>query len=170
MACTQTLAGLVADCSANIGGVAEVLIANFDDVTAKTVTTDKISAITMAATAKFKKYAIRKETASMTSTLNSTPSQNLSYVSTELVLQFNKMETAKRVEIKALALGELVIIVKDMNGKYWYLGYDEPVYTTAGDGVTGTARGDKNAYDITFTDNASDYPYEVDGSIIAGLL
>lgn len=124
----------------------------------------------MASTAKFKKYAIRRETAQMTSTLNSTPAQNLSYVSTELVLQFNKMDTAKRVEISALALGELVIIVKDSNGTYWYLGYDEPVLATAGDGVTGTARGDANAYHITFTDNAKEYPYEVDDTIIAGLL
>lgn len=170
MGCTQTLAGLVNDCSPNVGGIVEVLVANHADVTAKTVTTDVITAITMASTAKFKKYAIRRETGQMTSTLNSTPAQNLHYISTELALQFNRMETAKRVEMTALSLGELVVIVKDANGMYWYLGYDEPVLATAGDGVTGTARGDANAYHLTLTDNAAQYPYAVDPDIISGLL
>lgn len=170
MSCTQTLAGLVADCATNIGGVVELLIANKDNVSAVTVTSDKITAITMASTAKFKKYAIRRETTQATSTLNSNPQQNNSYVTTELVAQFNRMETSKRAEINALTHAELVVIFKDANGAYWYLGYDEPVYVTAGDGVTGTARGDKNAYDITFTDNAKQFPYEVDEDVIEDIL
>jgi len=175
MSCPQTLAGLASDCSGSMGGIVEVLIANFDDVTTKTVTDGKISAITMATgtgstTAKFKKYAVRRETCSMTSTLNSDPKQNTKYISTELVLQFNKMETAKRTEMSVLAIVEGVAIVKDANGKYWYLGYNNPILATAGSGETGTAHGDKNAYGLTFTDNSEDYPYEVDGTIISGLL
>ena len=56
------------------------------------------------------------------------------YVTTDLVLQFNRMETTKRVEITALSVNDLVAIVKDANGVYWYLGYDEPVNASAGDG------------------------------------
>ena len=170
MSCAQTLAGITRDCEPNMGGVKEVLLANFDDVESVTVSTNQISAITMASSAKFKKYTFKPETASMTSTLNADPKLNLSYISTELVLQFNKMDTQKRVEIGALALGELVSIVKDMNDKYWYLGKDEPVLATAGSGETGTARGDKNAYGITLTDNAKEFPLEVDGDVISGLL
>ena len=80
------------------------------------------------------------------------------------------METAKRVEISALAVNDLVAIVKDANGIYWYLGYDEPVNASAGDGQTGTARGDANRYTITLQDNSKEMPMEVDSTIVAALI
>lgn len=169
MGCIQTLSGLAKDCSPSMGGIVEVYIANFSDVTAKTVTDGKISAITMASSATFKSYSFPKNTGSLTSTYNVADGGN-KYVSSDLVLQFSRMETAKRVEITALAVSDLAIIVKDANGKYWYLGYDEAVNLSAGDGQTGTARGDANRYSITLQDNSWEMPYEVDGSIIAGLL
>ena len=60
MSCTQTLSGLAKDCAANMGGIVEALIALFDDVTAVTLTDGVISAITMAASKKFKKYNFAK--------------------------------------------------------------------------------------------------------------
>ena len=170
MSCTQTLSGLARDCASNMGGILEVLIANFDDVTALTFTSGIISAITMASSAKFKKYNFAKNTGSLTSTYNLDPASGVHYVTSELLLQFNRMETTKRVELTALSLGDLVCIVKDANGKYWYLGKDEPVNASAGDGQTGTARSDANRYSITLQDNSLEMPVEVDSTIIAGLL
>ena len=91
-------------------------------------------------------------------------------MASDLVLVFNRMETSKRVEISALAKNDLVAIVKDANGKYWYLGKDEPVGATAGDGLTGTARADRNGYSITLQDNSLEMPYEVEASIIDALV
>ena len=71
------------------------------------------------------------------------------------------METVKRIEMEALAMNDLAVIVKDANGKYWYFGYDEPVSASAGDGQTGTARGDSNRYSITLQDNSDTWPYEI---------
>ena len=170
MSCVQTLSGLAKDCAANMGGIVEVLIANFDDVTAVTITTGIVSAITMASSAKFKKYNFAKNTGSLTSTYNIDQASGVKYVSSDLLLQFNRMETTKRVEITALSLGDLAVIVKDANGKYWYLGKDEPVNASAGDGQTGTARGDANRYTITLQDNSLEMPYEVDSAIIASLV
>ena len=170
MSCVQTLSGLAKDCAANMGGIVEVLIANFDDVTAVTITTGIVSAITMASSAKFKKYNFAKNTGSLTSTYNIDQASGVKYVSSDLLPQFNRMETTKRVEITALSLGDLAVIVKDANGKYWYLGKDEPVNASAGDGQTGTARGDANRYTITLQDNSLEMPYEVDSAIIASLV
>ena len=152
-----------------MGGIAEVLIANYDDVTAVAVTTGIVSAITMATSAKFKKYHFNKNTGNLTSTYNIDPASGVKYVASDLLLQFNRMETAKRVEISALALADLAVIVKDANGKYWYLGKDEPVNASAGDGQTGTARGDANRYTITLHDESLEMPYEVDSTIISGI-
>lgn len=170
MPCIQTLSGLAKDCAANMGGIVEALIANYDDVSAKTVTEGKITAITMATGAKFKRYNFAKNTGSMTSTYTFDQAAGVKYVTTDLVLLFNRMETTKRVEISALALADLVIICKDANGKYWYLGNDEPVTASAGDGQTGTARSDSNRYSITLQDNSLEMPYEVDESVIASIV
>ena len=170
MPCIQTLSGLARDCSSNMGGILEVLIANADDVTGVTLSEGIISTISMATTAKFKRYTFPKNTGSLTSTYNIDRASGVQYVSSELLLQFNRMETQKRVEITALALGDLVCIVKDANGKYWYLGKDEPVGASASDGQTGTARGDANRYTITLLDESKEMPYEVDASIVDALV
>lgn len=170
MACNQTLSGLVKDCSPSMGGITEVLLANSEDVSAVTADTGKVTAITMASSAKFKKYSFARNTGSMTSKYTIDQASGVKYVTTDLLLQFNRMETAKRVEISALAVNDLVAIVKDANGIYWYLGYDEPVNASAGDGQTGTARGDANRYTITLHDNSKEMPMEVDSTIIAALI
>ncbi len=170
MACNQTLSGLVKDCSPSMGGIAEVLLANREDVSAVTADTGKVTEITMASSAKFKRYTFARNTGSMTSTYTIDQASGVRYVTTDLLLQFNRMETAKRVEISALAVNDLVAIVKDANGIYWYLGYDEPVNASAGDGQTGTARGDANRYTITLQDNSKEMPMEVDSTIVAALI
>ena len=170
MACNQTLSGLVKDCSPSMGGITEVLLANREDVSAVTAVSGKISEITMASSAKFKRYTFARNTGSMTSTYTIDQASGVKYVTTDLLLQFNRMESAKRVEISALAVNDLVAIVKDANGIYWYLGYDEPVNASAGDGQTGTARGDANRYTITLQDNSKEMPMEVDSTIVPALI
>ena len=172
MACSQTLNGIAADCQTNVGGVREVYIANYDDVT--TVEIDEVSnmikTITMTDSAKFKKYAFKKNTSSMTSTLNVDPANGVNFVQTDLTVVFAKQETVKRMEIAKLSLGELRVIVKDANGKYWFLGQEEFVSATSGSAETGTNRTDGNKYQIVLSDYSSSYPYEVDPSIVAGLI
>lgn len=161
MACNQTLAGLVNDCLPSMGGIAEIYIANAEDVTEVTVSENEVTGITMNAEAKFKKYYFKPQTGSFTSTLNKNAQNGTNYVSTDIVLQFTRMETTKRVEIAALSVNDLVCIVKDMNGVYWYFGYEHPVTAGSGDGQTGTARDDANRYQITLQDVCSTWPYEV---------
>ena len=74
------------------------------------------------------------------------------------------------MEIAKLSLGELRVIVKDANGKYWFLGMEEFVSATSGSAETGTNRTDGNKYQIVLTDYSSSYPYEVDPSIVAGIV
>ena len=170
MACNQTLNGLVRDCQPSMGGIVEAHAINKEYIDEITVSEGKVSTITLKNTEKFKSFFFNRNTGSMTSNYTLDPATGVRYVTTDLVLQFNRMETQKRVEVTALAQNELALIVKDANGKYWLLGKDEPVMATAGEGVTGTARGDRNGYGITLQDTSLEMPYEVDESIVAGLL
>lgn len=163
MACLITIAGITLDCESSLGGIKQVWITQYDNVKSVTVDdeTNQISAITLEADAKWYNYQFRKGTGSLTSTLNVDETAGTNYVSNELALVFTKMETKKRIEIAALSIGQLVVVVEDSNGKYWFLGKDDYVSASAGTGVTGTAKGDQNAYTLTLATDSESYPYEL---------
>ena len=170
MACNQTLNGLVRDCQPSMGGIVEAHAINKEYIEKITAEEGVVKTITLTEGEKFKSYYFNRNTGSMTSNYTLDPATGVRYVTTDLVLQFNRMETTKRIEVTALAQNELALIVKDANGKYWLLGKDEPVMATAGEGVTGTARGDRNGYGITLQDTSLEMPYEVDAELVATLL
>ena len=173
MACKSfSLTGIALPCKDNMGGIKEVYIAKSTDV--KSVTLNKenseISAIEMESTGKFKTYKFRKGTANMTSTASSDEAIGNFSVTTELALQFSKMETSKRLEIMAMCLEDVVAIVLDFNGKYWYLGYDFPVSATTATAQTGTAATDLNGYNVTLSDTSAEFPFEVPAEAISALI
>ena len=172
MACSlNTLAGIAGACESNQGGIIEVYINHFDQVEDVTVESDKITTVTLKTSGeKFHKYNFKRNTGSLTSTFTIDPANGVSFVTSDLSLVFAKQDTAQRIEISALALDDLVVIVKDANGKFWYLGYDEPVQASAAAAQTGTARTDGNNYTITLQDTSVKLPYEVDAAAIPTLL
>ena len=171
MACTpQTFNGLARNCDANSGGVRVVYIANRSDVATVSLSEDKIGTITMADTKKFHAYNFKKGAASLTSTATIDPATGANFVTSVLSMRFAKMETTKRIEMSALTLADMVVIVLDNNGKYWFLGYDNYAYATNATGETGAQRTDANQYTIEISDESEGFPYEVDPTIIADIV
>lgn len=180
MACENiTLNGLGVGCKDSMGGIKEVYAIKHDDVVSVTVSTSgdtkgMISAITTktvsSASMKFKTFKFRKQTSSFTSTMNIDEAIGTFSISTDLNLQFTKMTTLKNNEIMGLLYEGLAVIVKDQNNKYWYLGYDNPVTSTAGTAQSGTAIGDLNGYNVTLNDISNRLPYEVDPELITSTL
>ena len=179
MACSANLAGIKASCDSSMGGIKKVWMASVDDITpvldasAETITGLTITVgddHTKTVADVFKGYNFKKNTASMTSTLNVDVANGTNYVSTELALTFLRQDTDKRIEMAALAVADCYVIALDSNGKYWYLGYDEPVYATAGSANSGTAKSDGNNYQITLTDESNSFPYEITSSEIIDAL
>lgn len=170
MACLITLNGITLDCQPSLGGIKKVWLAQYSDVSEVTVDpeSEMITSITNAG--EWYEYQFRKATGSLTSTLNVDETAGTNYVSNELSLVFTKMETAKRIEIAALSIGQLCAIVLDSNGHYWFLGKDDYVSASAGAGNTGTAKGDQNAYTLTLSTDSDSYPYEIDPSKIETIL
>lgn len=167
MGCSVTLAGIASDCLSNRGGVKAVYLANKSDVTSVELSENVITAITMTASAKFKKYEFRKDSATMTSTLTVGDNGGGNYIATVLSMSFNRMEAAKRLEMNAMAMGELVALVEDRNGTVFYLGYDDPIKASNGTGETGDVRTSVNQYTIELTDESDEYPYTVAADVIA---
>lgn len=144
-----------------MGGILEVYLANVGDVATITETSDKVTAITMNSTAKFKTYQFKPGTSSLSSNYQVNQENGTVYVQSDLLMVFNRMETTKRIEVTAMAQGELMAIVKDANGLYWLLGDVEPLLISAGDGLSGTARADRNGYSVTLTTNSPKMPVEI---------
>lgn len=180
MACSTTLSGITLDCQSSMGGIKEVWITeysnigeieydNIPDENSAEKTYGKIISLGIGGTNQkdlFKHYAFRKQTGSMTSTLNVDEVAGINYVSTELNLVFTKMETTKRLEMSALAIGQLAVIVRDSNNCYWFLGEDDYVSASAGSGNTGTAKGDSNNYSITLKAESDTFPKEISDSYL----
>ena len=167
MAChSETLKGGAFMCDVSMGGVKAIYVANYDDVTAvATGSAETITGITMASGKTFVQYTFKRNTASFTSNLQVSPENGTNFVQTDIVMQFSRMDTAKRLEIKALSLNDLAVIVEDLNGKKWYFGKDMPVQASAGDATTGTNMTDRNGYSITLQANELEWAYEVEAEI-----
>lgn len=171
MSCTSyTLKGIAKDCSQSMGGIKNIYIANYSDVSSVAVSGDTITGVTMVEGAKFLGYSLRKGAAQFTSTATIDNANGINFVTTDLVFNMLKMDTAKRVEMTALSVNELAVIVEDANGVYWYLGKDEPVSATAGTGATGQNRTDGNMYSLTLQDTSLTYPFTVDATIVSGII
>lgn len=170
MSCTSfILNGMGRQCKDSIGGVSKIWLVDYDEVT-YTVEKDastglETGVVTVSSTdiAKFHPYLIRKNTSSMTSTLNYAENAGNSY-STEVVMQFLKPDLAKRQELMAIMMGEVKAIVKDVNGTYWALGVDNPIEATTGTMETGTAAADFAGANITLTDTSRMLPYVINDS------
>ena len=172
MAKCNTIRGLQLDvCSPNVGGIKNVWLADYEDGAAKIKiaegenTTELVDGTvegwSEGKTITWKKYEMRKNTASMISTLNNS-AEGASYVTTELSMVFSRMEAQKRIAIQALAIGQCMAAVEDSNGVMYFLGKDAPLTATAGAGETGTAKGDANRYTLTLTDESLGFPYIIE--------
>lgn len=159
-------------CAQNMGGIKKVWITNYIDNAVSFVddastgdTAGVITGFTSGATgATWYEYNFRKNTASMTSTLNVNDNGS-SYVSTELNLVFSRMDAAKRAAVVALVLSNAMVVVEDSNGNRWFLGEQEPVNVSAGSGETGQQKSDNNAYNVTLTDDNGRFPRQISSEV-----
>lgn len=166
---SYTLAGLSAQCKDSIGGVEKIWLAPIESVNASV--NDNVLGISDVSA--FKTYKLRKNSATFTTNLTINDNAG-NYWTTEVMMDFLKMETAKRLEMMALTMGETVAVVKDSNSKYWFVGANTstalaPLTASAGVGETGQAKSDSNHYQVTLSVDTAELPYEVNAATITSL-
>jgi hypothetical protein len=79
------------------------------------------------------------------------------------------MDASLRNELLLLAQNRLIAIVLDRNDTYWMLGRNNGLELSAGTAQTGTAMGDRNGYDMTFTALEESPMVTVASGIVAAL-
>lgn len=170
----QTLKGIQSNCDPNLAGIAEAYIGYFGDfdvtIEASAHTVASISAATGATSGKFYEYEFAKQTGSLTSTLTKDEANGTRYYTNAVVLQFTKLEAAKHLELQALSAEKLVAIIKDNNGKYWYVGFDGYLSATEGTAQTGQSYDDLSGYNVTMNQMSAYLPFEIKYSDFSSLI
>lgn len=152
MACDLTM-GFAVGCNDSAGGIAEFWFANMpEDFAVAVDASGQATGITGNGLGYYKYETTNAQGAASVMNDNATVNdQNgTSYFDQTCTYVLNKMDNAKRNEVKMLARAKLSVIIKDNNGAYWLMGATNGVRMTASDSGTGTALGDRNGYSLSF--------------------
>jgi len=168
MACALTQ-GRAIDCRNSTGGVEEILIANFGDITIDTVAAGVITALTQAAATSFYRYSLEKENGSLVETHTGSLENGTNVYDSVLDFNTKNLTASESEELTLLDQARLFVIVKDMNGIYWTVGAYHAADKLSGTSVTGAAFGDLNGFTYSISSKESVRMLEVDSTVIAGL-
>lgn len=167
MACSLTQ-GRAIDCRNSTGGISEVLIANFGDITIDTVLAGVLTAITPTA-ATFYRYSLEKENGSLIETHTGSLENGTNFYDSVLEFNTKNLTASENEELMLLDQAQLFVIVKDMNEKYWTVGAYYAADKLSGTAVTGAAFGDHNGYTYSITAKEAKRMLEVDSGVIGNL-
>ena len=172
MACNTSLQAILKDCSNNIGGVNTVYLAPSEFITGTTVTTGTVTAVAFSGSPQFVEFQFNKNTANYTEVAAISLENGSTFYTTTLSIMIPRREVAKRNKLALVAAGQrnLSVIILDNNGLYWWMGYANYANLTGLGEGSGTAKGDGSKYSLTFLAEEPEMMYEVDPTIIAGLL
>jgi len=168
MACALTQ-GRAIDCRNSTGGVEEILIANFGDITIDTVAAGVITALTQAGATSFYRYSLEKENGSLVETHTGSLENGTNVYDSVLDFNTKNLTASESEELTLLDQARLFVIVKDMNGSYWTVGAYHAADKLSGTSVTGAAFGDLNGFTYSISSKESVRMLEVDSTVIAGL-
>lgn len=181
MACTPyKLSTINTSCGSNLPSIKRMWIGNFGSLS--TVTYNYLTNVTDAdgnqvvenvanlaidttaqAPQYWVEYSFRKNTCSAGSEM--TVNDNGTHYFTNTVnMVFAKQDTPKRLNIEAIASGDVAVIYEDGNGKYWLLNPNDEVNLSTATAETGTAVGDANQYTLTLSQNSANMPFEIVGN------
>ena len=170
MSCNIT-SGLTLGCKDSQGGIDYLYVADLP--TYDTITTNvdgeivSLDAAGSPVTITFYKYETPKQSSSFTETITADNTAGTVYYDQQALFVFNKMESAKRDQIKLLAQNpKLLVVVKDGNGAFWSVGVTRGAELSAGTISTGTSYGDRNGGEITLQGLEPDPSFACEASFV----
>jgi hypothetical protein len=174
MSC-DALQAILKSCDNNTGGIYKFLVNLQDNVDMTTLTVDPnndylVDNLDLVGGADpFIEFEFRRNTSGYTEESNIDLINGSSFVTQTINLMFHRREGVKSSALKVLGSGQqyLTGIVQDANGLYWLFPYLQ--LTATGEG-SGTARADGSKYSVTLLAENEFLAYQVDESVIPGLL
>ena len=161
MSCSIT-SGYTLDCKESVGGIKAVYIADFTSITYDTPSGGVIANVDAG---DFYEFELPPQTGNFTTTANSSIENQSTFYQTELVIALPRLSTTARNQFMVLTKGRFAIVVLDRLGNKFVLGYENGCFATTGTAVSGTAMGDLNGQNLTFTSLETQPPLMLTGSI-----
>lgn len=151
--CDSLNGGIELGCLNNIGGVRWIAFAEKKNVASlvKGSPLDIITAINMTGSPAnvFYKFEFNKNTSSYTEDMPEDQASGRALNTITINLVLNRREKAKRDRIMTMYKKDLVAIIYDNNGLYWYAGEENGLNIATNGGGSGTSKTDVNQYVIT---------------------
>lgn len=172
MACALTTS-IPLDCKDSVGGIKEIKVKNWSSlstIAADFTVTSGVVTIGSPSRTGWYTWGIEKETASFSDTPTISVQNGTSFYAQEVKVIFNKFSAAIRNEIQLYAKSRVLISVRDFNDNYWLFGMDYGMDLTTGTTSSGTARGDRNGSELTFTGKESQSVLNMSSSTYATLI
>ena len=170
--CSALSAGIAKSCSTNSGGIKKLYIADWENVSSYTLSNGEITAISMVGSTKFYEFQFNRNTSSFEESVNVSLENGTTFFTQTINLVLSRRDKLKREAIVKLAAGQkqLAIIALDSNGLYWFAGLTDGAILTALAGGSGVAKGDQNAYVLTFTGEEPAPMPEVASGVISAIV
>jgi hypothetical protein len=150
MACELTT-GFTLGCLEGIGGVREVLIANFDDFTSG-ITFDAVTGeVDGLPTATLYRYVPFRNSGSYIETVNKNLETGTLYFSQEVGWTFGKLNQDMRNEFLNVAKAKMIVFVRTNDDQILMIGSGEGSQLTAGTVQSGQQKADLMGYQVTTT-------------------
>jgi hypothetical protein len=148
--------GRAVSCKDATGGILTVFISNYvsplDQYADFAQTDNVITALGSAATPYVVyKFELRREMASFSSAVQSSPENGTTFFEQTLTMNLNKFSQVDADKLRVLAYGRPQIIVQDNQDNLIVMGAENGCDVTGGQVTTGQMFGDRNGLEMTFT-------------------
>lgn len=167
MAC-ETLENIELGCERNSGGLHQIIVGDLDTID---VTVDPATWRVTAATASEPpiQIEVKRKTSNFIEDEQNDFVNGSVVVTTTVTAMIHRRDALKSRALNILGAGQryLYMILKDGNGKFWYLEYAQKQSTGEG---SGQERADGSKYSVVFVAEEDHLMYEIDPAVVAQLL
>jgi len=172
MSCTIT-EGIARGCRDNAGGVYQFYIASYPAGLSVSKTSPSgetyeeiVDIDTDSSPTIFYEFIPNKNSSEFTETYQVSLENGTVGYEQKATMVFSKMEADKANQIKMLATGDVLVIIKDKNGRYFLMGENEGAQLSGGNAGTGKALTDLNGYSLELTAMEGSHADEIAGTSI----
>lgn len=161
--------GLALECSDGIGGIKKIYIVGgaTGEVTGLTYNaTGAITGATSVSGTSIYGFELKRNTSSLSQNVTKSFENGTIYFEQVLTAVFFKYDQDKRNQVKILSQNDQIqIIAIDQNDVQYYLGQVNGMYLSGGSAATGTALGDRNGFELTFTGQEQEPARVIQGAL-----
>jgi hypothetical protein len=164
MANCELSIGFDLDCKDGVGGIKQIVLANWNQVNLISTTIDANEIVTaLPEDAELFYFELPTQTGSFEETINFNRDAGTIFYTQTVNVMFQKLSAVRRLELQNIATVRCVVFVQDANSNWWAVGLDNGADLSTSTGGTGTVFGDAHGYTLSFVQESVKRAYTLTG-------